>query len=201
MRRRFLLFVLIFLMFPAALMAQEDFVVYVSEDEAFSIEYPEGWIISDLVAERALIVASNSPRLAEEMVGGNVNSVAAGEQAHLIFLVPTDLFAGISEDLSPDAAPQDFIAAVSELVMSSDDGSLTFGEPDVILFDEREIGIIPYSDSEAIVDGYYLAWDNDGVTSIVVVMAHSGELSEFEAIAFDMLASLQVMISAEDLNQ
>ena len=182
------------LIFPVSLTAQEDFVV--SETEIFSIEHPENWIISDLVAGQALITAANSQRLADQLNETTIDDVLSGEQGYLIYLIPTEYLTTIE---TTDTTPQEFIAAIRDLVMTTDDGSLSFGEPEVVAFDEREIGIISFSDSEAVVDGYYLAYHQDDITIIPLIIAHRGELAELEDVAFDMLASFQLKVSAEEL--
>jgi len=200
MLRRLIVILSILMMTPAALMAQDDFVVFVSDDETFSIEHPEGWVISDLVAEGAAITATNSPRLVDQLNSAIIDDFQSGEQALMLFFIPTDLFSSTGVPFKQDVTPEEFIAAIRDLVMSSDDGSLTFNEPEVVFFDERPIGIIQFSDSEAVADGYYLAWDSDGIVVIALVIAYRDELEDFEGVAFDMLASFQLMISAEDLN-
>lgn len=183
----------------------EDWVEFVSEDELFTVRHPAGWFASPDPDSPTTLIVVNSEALIETFNDDDSPAQPGDKIVGIIGLLPADFLPLLGIEVAADSATQGLIEGIAKALGADSDGSegggAEFGEIDVVeVSDELEIGTVEVISEAQEFTGYFFAYELEGIVVVGTAATHIDELdAEFKDVAIEILASLKIGVTAEEL--
>lgn len=203
-----LLLALLLAITPLAALAQDDpkLEEFVSEDGLLTLSYPEGW--SSFVDEETpfpMVMFLNNEEAVERITADE--DPISGDQAFLVFVLPTDFLAFFGVTLTEDITPADLVTAVATMFFEpepNEDGTVNeedmaeIGEAEEVeLSEELVAGVVAVAERTG--EGTFMTFmPGEKLLAIVYAVAYPGEFTDEQAELGQVLAASVVYEGSAD---
>jgi hypothetical protein len=200
---------------PLSVLAQGDTVgmkEFATEDGVLTVSYPEDWFVqvNDPTSGLYGVTMANSEELLAKTFAEDESDFVAGDQAIVVFLLPTDFLSMLGMTYDPEASVVDMTQSLVDALFTTEEvaaGTATPEAPavsdveEVQLTDELTAGYVTVSDPT--LEGAVIAFEPvDNVIAITYVLAYPGEFDDAVAQrGKDVAATIAFTGTSDDLMQ
>jgi hypothetical protein len=206
-----LLVVFVLTITPLAVTAQDNQIKlqdFVSQDEALTIGYPEGWVIQEndvsVTGTPGVMIANSEEALAAMTSTESDGSLSEGQSGIAVLLLPVDLLGLMGIEVPTAGEPLDILAVADGFFASMMGGGAETGADiskaeELPLSDEITAGYIKIKDST--IEGAMIVFElKPGVLTVVFGGAYPGEFTdEFNNTLTAVAQSLGYIGTGDDL--
>jgi hypothetical protein len=200
---------------PLSVLAQGDtggMKEFATEDGVLTVSYPEDWFVqvNDPTSGLYGVTMANSEELLAKTFAEDESDFVAGDQAIVVFLLPTDFLSMLGMTYDPEASVVDMTQSLVDALFTTEEvaaGTATPEAPavsdveEVQLTDELTAGYVTVSDPT--LEGAVIAFEPvDNVIAITYVLAYPGEFDDAVAQrGKDVAATIAFTGTSDDLMQ
>jgi hypothetical protein len=210
-----LLAIVVLMATPLSVLAQGDtggMKEFATEDGVLTVSYPEDWFVqvNDPTSGLYGVTMANSEELLAKTFAEDESDFVAGDQAIVVFLLPTDFLSMLGMTYDPEASVVDMTQSLVDALFTTEEvaaGTATPEAPavsdveEVQLTDELTAGYVTVSDPT--LEGAVIAFEPvDNVIAITYVLAYPGEFDDAVAQrGKDVAATIAFTGTSDDLMQ
>jgi len=210
-----LLAIVVLMATPLSVLAQGDtggMKEFATEDGVLTVSYPEDWFVqvNDPTSGLYGITMANSEELLAKTFAEDESDFVAGDQAIVVFLLPTDFLSMLGMTYDPEASVVEMTQSLVDALFTTEEvaaGTATPEAPavsdveEVQLTDELTAGYVTVSDPT--LEGAVIAFEPvDNVIAITYVLAYPGEFDDAVAQrGKDVAATIAFKGTSDDLMQ